>query len=52
MRSLITGFTDPERFLQICNVSREGFHQNLRLLARELGFAGEAEMILCSGAAS
>ena len=47
-----TDFTDPQRFLQICNVSREGFHQNLRLLARKLGFAGEGEMILCSGAAS
>jgi len=47
-----TEFTDPSRFLQICNVSREAFHQNLRLLTRKMGFADEAEMILCSGAAS
>ena len=30
-------FTDPERHLQICNVSREEFHQKLRLALREQG---------------
>ena len=28
-------FSDPERHLQICNVSREEFHQRLRLCLRE-----------------
>jgi len=45
-----TDFTDPERFLQICNVPRESFHQCLRTLARKLGHYAESEMILCSGA--
>ena len=44
-------FTDPERFLQICNVSREGFHERLRLLAAELGFDDEAQQVLASGMA-
>ena len=42
-------FTDPERFMQICNVPRESFHERLRLLARKLGHHHEAHMILCSG---
>ena len=34
-------FTDPNRHLQICNVSREEFHQKLRLTLREQGFESE-----------
>ena len=45
-----TEFTDPERFLQICNVPRESFHERLRLLTRQLGYIDESEMILCCGA--
>jgi gamma-butyrobetaine dioxygenase len=44
-----TEFTDPERFLQICNVPREPFHERLRNLARKLGSSVESEMILCAG---
>ena len=43
-------FSDPERFLQICNVPRESFHGRLRELARQIGYQQEADMILCSGA--
>lgn len=46
-----THFTDPERFLQICNVSREGFHENLRLLLQKLGHAYEADHFLPAGMA-
>ena len=42
-------FSDPRRFLQICNVSRETFHERLRLLAAELGHADEANMVLAAG---
>ena len=42
-------FTDPRRFLQICNVARETFHQRLRLLADRLGYPVEAGMVLASG---
>ncbi|MEM7562804.1 MAG: TauD/TfdA family dioxygenase [Pseudomonadota bacterium] len=41
-----TEFSDPQRFLQICNVSRDGFHEKLRLLAAKHGYIGEADMIL------
>lgn len=44
-----TDFTDSERFLQICNVPREPFHERLRNLARKLGSSAESEMILCAG---
>jgi len=44
-----TGFQDPERFLQICNVAREDFHQRLRLLADRLGYVDEAGMVLAAG---
>lgn len=44
-----TEFQDPNRFLQICNVSRETFHERLRLLADRLGFADEAGMVLAAG---
>lgn len=46
-----TDFTDTNRFLQICNVSREDFHQRLRLLARRLDLQAEADMVLASGVA-
>ncbi len=45
-----TGFADTRRHLQICNVPRETFHERLRLLAAELGFAAEARMMLPAGA--
>ena len=45
-------FTDAYRFMQICNVPREAFHERLRMLARELGHHDEADMILCAGAGS
>ena len=41
-----TEFSDPKRFLQICNVSRDGFHEKLRLLAAKHGYIDEADMIL------
>ncbi len=44
-----TEFSDPERFLQICNVDRESFHQRLRLLADKLGLVAEAGMVLAAG---
>ncbi|MDH3763777.1 MAG: TauD/TfdA family dioxygenase [Gammaproteobacteria bacterium] len=44
-----TEFQDPERFLQICNVARESFHERLRLLADRLGFPAEAGMVLAAG---
>ena len=44
-----TGFDDPERHLRICNVSREQFHQALRLLAHRLGFHDEAGQNLPAG---
>ncbi len=44
-----TAFRDPERFLQICNVARESFHQRLRLLADRLGFHAEADQVLAAG---
>ena len=44
-----TEFSDPERFLQICNVARETFHERLRLLAEKLGFPAEADMVLAAG---
>lgn len=42
-------FSDPRRFLQICNVGRETFHERLRLLAARLGHHDEAEMVLAAG---
>ena len=44
-------FTDQARFLQICNVPRESFHEQYRLLAHKLGHVDEADMILSSGMA-
>ncbi len=42
-------FTDPARHLQICNVSRDQFHQRLRLTAARLGFDAEARQTLPAG---
>ena len=42
-------FRDPRRFLQICNVDRENFHERLRLLAAELGYPAEANQVLAAG---
>ena len=36
-------------FLQICNVARETFHERLRLLAAQSGYADEADMVLAAG---
>ena len=46
-----TDFTDMDRFLQICSVSRESFHERLRLACARLGLAEEAELVLASGVA-
>lgn len=44
-------FTDMERHMQICNVSREDFHERLRLLAAKTGNQAEADQILSIGVA-
>jgi gamma-butyrobetaine dioxygenase len=44
-----TDFADSRRFLQICNVDRETFHERLRLLAAQLGYFDEANMVLAAG---
>ena len=46
-----TNFTDPNRHMQICNVSREDFHERLRILARKMGFLDEARQVLAAGMA-
>jgi gamma-butyrobetaine dioxygenase len=43
------GFNDVERKLRICSVSREQLHEQLRLLAHELGYADEANQVLAAG---
>jgi len=43
------GFSDTNRKLKICNVSRESFHEKLRLSAARLGFVEESEQILSAG---
>lgn len=45
-----THFTDTNRFLQLCNVPRGRFQEQLRLLADKLGHGEEARMILSAGA--
>ena len=45
------GFSDPNRHMQICNVSRERFHQKLRFTAHHLGCRDEANQILAAGVA-
>lgn len=45
-----TAFSDPTRFLQTSSVSREDFHENLRLLTARLGYRDEADQALPSGA--
>jgi gamma-butyrobetaine dioxygenase len=42
-------FGDPQRHLQICNVARETFHEQLRLLAARLGHDAEAGQVLAAG---
>ena len=42
-------FSDPERHLQICNVSREEFHQKLRLGLRAQGCHAELRQKLPAG---
>ncbi|WP_421881320.1 TauD/TfdA family dioxygenase [Pacificispira sp.] len=45
-----SAFSDPRRFMQICAVTRERFHQNFRLLATELGDPRSANLVLRAGA--
>ncbi|MFT5503722.1 MAG: gamma-butyrobetaine dioxygenase [Gammaproteobacteria bacterium] len=42
-------FDDPERHLQIFNLSREVFHQKVRMTAHELGFKTESQQYLPAG---
>ena len=42
-------FSGSYRHLQICNVPRETFHEQFRLLAEKLGFSVEANQVLTSG---
>lgn len=42
-------FADPQRHLQICNVARETFHEQLRLLADKLGYVAEADQVFAAG---
>lgn len=42
-------FDDENRKLRICSVSREQFHEQLRLLAYKLGFIDESQQILSVG---
>jgi gamma-butyrobetaine dioxygenase len=44
-----TAFSDPARHLQICNVSRESFHQKLRLAVRAQGCRDELRLKLPPG---
>ena len=46
-----TSFSGADRHLQICNVSREQFHERLRLLALSMGYVDEANQILAPGVA-
>lgn len=43
------GFKDLNRHLQICNVSRDQFHQQVRITARQQGFIDEANQYLPAG---
>ncbi|MEM7193435.1 MAG: TauD/TfdA family dioxygenase [Pseudomonadota bacterium] len=45
-----TEFSDRRRFLQICSVPREKFHQEYRLLAARLGHTAAANSVLRAGA--
>ena len=42
-------FNDANRMLRICNVSREQFHEQLRLLAAKLGDRDQANQVLSAG---
>ena len=43
------GFDDPNRMMRLCNVSREQFHEQLRLLAAKLGCLDQASQVLSAG---
>lgn len=43
------GFSDLNRHLQICNVSRDRFHQQVRMTAMQLGLIEEAHQYLPAG---
>ena len=45
-----TEFSDRNRFLQLCGVSRERFHEAFRLLATRLGDVDAANQVLRAGA--
>ena len=47
-----SGFSDTNRHVQICNVSREDFHDRLRRLAERLGHPEEANQVLTAGMAT
>lgn len=42
-------FSDRQRFLQICGVTREKFHESFRLLAAQLGDTVSANLVLRAG---
>ncbi len=44
-----TGFSDKNRKLTICNVSREQFHEQFRLVAFKLGYVAESQQVLSTG---
>lgn len=45
-----SAFSDRRRYMQICGVTRERFHENFRLLASELGDTASANLVLRAGA--
>jgi len=45
-----SAFSDSRRFLQICGVMREKFHERFRLLATELGDTRASNLVLRAGA--
>lgn len=44
-----SAFSDRQRFMQICGVTREKFHEQYRLLATQLGDTKAANMVLRAG---
>ena len=45
-----TAFSDRQRFMQICGVTREKFHESFRLLAARLGDIESSNLVLRAGA--
>lgn len=45
-----SSFSDRRRFMQICGVTREKFHERFRMLSAELGDDQSANMVLRAGA--